>query len=90
MNVMSVGKLSVEVPILLSIRGFTRERNLVSVMNVAGLSGVVQLSLGIRDFTVESHSEYVDIFTQTLHFVKYQRIILSQVVTIVILFYFEG
>lgn len=71
---MSVGKPSVEVPIVLNIRGFTLERNPVSVMNVAELLGVVQPSLGIRDFTVENHSECVVIWTP--HLVTYQRILL--------------
>lgn len=86
MIVLSVGKPSAEVPILLNIRGFTLERNPVSVMNVGELSGVVQPSLGIKDFIVENHSERV---IQTLHFVKYQRIILSWVIIIVILFFFS-
>lgn len=72
--VMSVGKPSVEVPIVLNIRGFTLQRNPVSVMNVVELLGVVQPSLGIRDFTVENHSECVVIWTP--HLVKYQRILL--------------
>lgn len=61
-----MGKPSAGVPILLSTRGFTPERNPVGVMNVAELSGVVQPSLGIRGFTVENHSECVVIPTLAL------------------------
>ncbi|KAK2111091.1 hypothetical protein P7K49_010837 [Saguinus oedipus] len=72
-----VGKLLVEVPILLNIRGSTLERSPVNAINVAEFSSVVEPSLDIRDFTVENLPECVDISTQTLHFVKYQRITLS-------------